>query len=314
LPPDIGSAVMERLSGDRQVTVLESVGPEGAVDLLSKMAPDDRVDVLQRLPDERSGDLIARLERAEPQVAEEVRELGAWGEDAAGGLRTTAYVALSPETKVWEGIEEVRRVSRERGPETIYYIYVCSYGGKLLGVVSLRDLILADPSQSLADVMKANVVQASPTDDQEAVAAAIAKYDLSAIPVTDDHGRILGVVTVDDVVDVVIQEATEDAQLMGGVVPLEASYFETGLFGFIWKRATWLVVLFLGQLLTAVVMERNQTTLAVALDLIIFLPLIIASGGNAGSQSSSLIIRALAVGEVRPTDWVRVLVREVSIG
>ncbi|MGB0679076.1 MAG: magnesium transporter, partial [Polyangiales bacterium] len=247
-------------------------------------------------------------------VAEETRELGAYPEDSAGGLMTTEYVALSPGTKVWEAIEAVRRLSREEQTETVYYIYVCGYGRKLLGVLSLRDLILADPGQALADVMVTQVVRVAPTDDQEKVADTIARYDLSAIPVIDSRGRMLGVVTIDDVVDVVIEEATEDAHMMGGVVPLEGSYFSTGVIEFVWKRAFWLIVLFFGQLLTATVMEGNQRILQHTLDLVIFVPLIIASGGNAGSQSSSLIIRALAIGEMQPGDWLRVLRRETSIG
>lgn len=314
LPAEMGAEVMERLAAERQAVILKGLGAEEAVPLLTEMSPDDRVDMVQELPEEEAKELLDELEKVEPEVAEELRELGSWGPETAGGLMTTEYVSLPPDKKVWEAIEEVRRISREREAETIYYVYVCGYGGKLLGVVSLRDLILREPGQALEDVMTENVVRVLPTDDQERVADAIAKYDLSAIPVCDENGRMLGVVTIDDVVDVVIEEATEDAQLMGGVVPLEDSYFETGALEFVWKRGAWLVVLFLGQLLTASVMEHNEDTLRTTLQLAIFIPLIIASGGNSGAQSSSLIIRGLAVGEVRPGDWLKVLLREVGVG
>jgi magnesium transporter len=226
---------------------------------------------------------------------------------------TTGYVALPPETKLWQAVEEVRKLSRDGVAETIDPIYVVAYE-KLIGVVSLRDLILGDPGQSLADVMSEHVVRVLPTADQEEVANTIAKYDFKAIPVCDDQGRMLGVVTIDDVVDVVIEEATEDAQRMGAVEPMEAGYFETGYAMFFRKRVIWLVVLFLGELLTANVIHGYEGEMQNALALVIFIPLIISSGGNAGSQSSSLIIRALAVGEMIPRDWAKVFVRELAIG
>jgi magnesium transporter len=152
------------------------------------------------------------------------------------------------------------------------------------------------------------------SDDQEKVAHEIARYDLAALPVVDAQGRMVGVVTVDDVVDVVIEEATEDAQMMGGVVPLEDSYFQTGWAEFVWKRGSWLILLFVAQLLTATVIQKNRDALQATVELVLFIPLIIASGGNAGSQSSTLIIRAMAVGELRLADWKKVAGRELLIG
>src|SRR5690606_6028059 len=151
-------------------------------------------------------------------------------------------------------------------------------------------------------------------DHQEEVANLMARYDFTALPVVDDHGVLLGLVTVDDVVDVVIEEATEDAQKQGGVVPLEDSYFATSLREFVWKRGSWLVVLFMGQLLTATVMRRYDSLLAQTVDLVIFIPLIIATGGNAGSQSSTLVIRGMTLGEISPGDWLRVVAKEITIG
>ena len=196
----------------------------------------------------------------------------------------------------------------------LYYIYVCQPNGELLGVVSLRDLILSDPGQALSEIMTANIFTVRTSDDQEKVAHEIARYDLAALPVVDDYARMLGVVTVDDVVDVVIEEATEDAQMMGGVVPLEDSYFQTGWAEFVWKRGSWLVLLFVAQLLTATVIHKNQDILQATVELVLFIPLIIASGGNAGSQSSTLVIRAMALGELKLSDWKRVASRELLIG
>lgn len=314
LPAELAADIVERLSPTRQVVVFHAVDTPRAVALLGEMAPDDRVDLLQELDEAEAAALLARLAVSEPEAAEEVRELVVYEPETAGGLMTTEFVTLSPETKAWEAIEEVRRLGRDDMAETLYYIYICADDKTLLGVVSLRDLILSGPEQPLHEIMVDNVVTVGALDDQERVAHEIARYDFSAIPVVDERDRMLGVVTVDDVVDVVIEEATEDAQMMGGVVPLEDSYFATRWFEFVWKRGAWLVLLFLGQLLTATVMQRNEDVLRSTVELVVFIPLIIASGGNAGSQSSTLIIRAMAIGELHPGDWLRVLLRELGIG
>lgn len=314
MPSQAAADVLERLTSERQVEVLQQLGVSDAVPLLGEMSPDDRVDLVQDLPDDLAAEILQKLEAEEPEAFEEVLELRGYEEDTAGGLMTPEFVSLPPEMKVWEAIEELRRLGREEEVETIYVLYILAYGDKLVGVVSLRDLILADPGRKLEEVMTENVLRVHPGDDQEKVADTMARYDLSSIPVVDDQGRMLGLVTVDDVFDVVIEEATEDAQMMGGVVPLEDSYFQTGFWTFIRKRAAWLVVLFVGQLLTATVMEKHETTLTAMVGLVLFIPLIIATGGNSGAQSSTLIIRALAVGELTPNDWWRVMVRELGIG
>ena len=282
--------------------------------MLSEVDPDDRVDILQELPREDAQRALAELERNDPVAASEVRELVAYDESTAGGLMTTDFVALAPDVKVWEAIDSLRDAAHGGEAEIVYYTYVVNDSDQLLGVVSLRDLIINGSGQKISDIMTENIVKVGVHDDQEEVAHMIARYDLTAVPVVDDSNRLLGLVTVDDVVDVVIEEATEDAQKMSAVVPLEDSYFDTGLVEFIWKRATWLVVLFFGQLLTATVMEDNEDALQTMIELAVFIPLIIASGGNAGGQSSTLVIRAMAVGEIRSKDWIRVLSREVIIG
>lgn len=306
--------VLERLSSELQVKALTGLERSHAVEVLTEMDPDDRADVVQELGHVEAAILLRALEAAEPEAAEELRELVLYGPETAGGLMTTEFISCPPEMKVWQAIDEVRRIGQERSAETVYYTYVVGYGDKLLGIVSLRDLILSDPGQALSDVMTEKLVTIGPLDDQESVAKVFARYDLSAIPVVDEHFVMLGVVTIDDVVDVVIEEATEDAQMMGGVVPLEDSYFSTSFVEFVWKRGAWLVVLFLGQMLTATVMEKNQRFLEATVQLMVFIPLIISSGGNAGSQSSTLIIRGMAVGEVSPRDWLRVIGRELGIG
>ena len=318
LPNDYAADLIERLTPERQVDVVSQLDQASTVGVVAEMDPDDRVDLFQELEDDEARTLLTQLAEVEPEAAEEVRELSRFGPETAGGLMTTEYLGLTPDTKIWQAIEEVRHRAREDELEAVDYVYVVYDGeserSQLLGVASFRDLILADPGQTLADIMTGKTVRVRPETDQEEVARVIARYDLAAVPVVDHHGRMQGVVTVDDVVDVVIEEATEDAQKMGGVVPLEDSYFSTGLFEFVWKRGAWLIVLFLGQLLTATVMAANEAAIEATVELALFIPLIISSGGNAGSQSSTLIIRAMAIGEARPADWLKVLGRELGIG
>jgi magnesium transporter len=312
LPEELAAEVLERLPTDLSAQILEKLSTLEAAEILVEMAPDDRADVVQELDEGRASELIAHLEEHEPEVADDVRELAAYPDDVAGGLMTTNFIALPPETKIWQAIEHVRRASSAEEAEHIYYIYV-TFGPKLVGVVSLRDLILKDPGAKLDEVMTENVVSARATDDQELVARTMAKYDFSALPVVDEHGKLLGVITVDDVVDVVIEEATEDAHRMGAVSPMEEGYFETNVLRVFRSRVTWLMVLFLGGFLTASVMEGFEDELRTVIALAVFVPLIISSGGNAGSQSASLVIRALATGQVQPRQWLRVLGREAVV-
>ncbi|MCA9605367.1 MAG: magnesium transporter [Myxococcales bacterium] len=315
LPDEFSADVLTCLPTEQQTEILERLSRREAAEILLEMDPDDLVDVVQELRDgdeKLADELLTHLEQADPEVAEDVRELSAYPEDEAGGLMTTDYVALEPERKVWQAIEEVRRLALEEGVETINYVYVV-YKEKLVGVVSMRDLILSDSAQELGDIMTENIVSVRVTDDQELVAHTIAKYDFTALPVVDEQGNLLGLVTVDDVVDVVIEEATEDAHKMGAVEALEEGYFETDLVGMFRSRVIWLSLLFVGGFLTATVMERYSDRLSTAITLAVFVPLIISSGGNSGSQSAALIIRALAVGEVEPRDWTRVLGREVVV-
>lgn len=313
LPPAMGAEMLERMPEDVGAEIIGKLNVDDAAALLTEMASDDRADLMQELPEELRDQILASIEETEPAVAEDMRVLAAYGEDTAGGIMTTDYVALWPELTVEQAIAELRRTTHERVFETIYYIYVVAYE-RLVGVLSLRDLILSAPDKPISAVMTDNVVRVHPSTDQEQVATTMAKYDLSAIPVVDDQGHMLGVVTIDDVVDVVIEEATEDVQKMGGVSPIEDSYLDTAFGVFIKKRVTWLVVLFVGELLTASVMDHYQTQLSLLIDLVIFVPLIISSGGNSGSQSSALIIRALAVGELTPAHWWEVFRRELGMG
>ena len=314
LPDEFAGAVLERLPDEVRNFVLQQLKPAEAASLLAEMAPDDRADALQSLEMPLQEQLLLELASVEPEAAEEARELVAYPEDSAGAIMTTAFVGIPPETKVWQAIDGVRKESKTGNVETIYYVYALAYGNKLVGVVSLRELILAEPAQTLADIMTESVVRLDVADGREDVARAMAKYDFTAMPVVDAAGKMVGVVTVDDVVDVVIEAATEDAQRMGAVSPMEDTYFQISFWLYWRSRVTWLVVLFLGGFLTASVMEHFRGAIQELAVLAVFLPLIISTGGNAGSQSASLVIRALATDQVHPRDWVKVLRREIVVG
>jgi magnesium transporter len=314
LPDEFAGGVLERLPDETRNSAFEQLKPTEAATLLAEMAPDDRADALQSLEMPLQEKLLAELASVEPEAAEEVRELVAYPEDSAGAIMTTAFVGIPPETKVWQAIDEVRKASKAGDVETVYYVYALAYGDKLVGVVSLRELILSEPAQTLADIMIENVVRLDIADGREEVARTMAKYDFTAMPVVDAAGKMVGVVTVDDVVDVVIEEATEDAQKMGAVAPMTDTYFQVSFWQYWRSRVTWLVVLFLGGFLTASVMEHFEGAIRQLAVLAVFLPLIISTGGNAGSQSASLVIRALATAQVHPRDWLRVLKREIVVG
>jgi len=272
--------------------------------------PDDVADLIQRSPRDRRDDLLGMLD--EP-TRREVAGLLAYREDEAGGLMNPRYARLRPEMTVDEAISYLRKQARAQ-VGTLYYVYVIDEQQHLVGVVSLRQLFAAKPDRTVQDVMRKDVVSVGEHLDQEAVSRLFAGHDLLAIPVVDADGRMKGLVTVDDIVDVVQEEATEDAQKFGGMEALDAPYLKIAFSRMIKKRAGWLAALFLGEMLTATAMAYFEEEIARAVVLALFVPLIISSGGNSGSQASTLVIRAMALGEVKLRDWWRVIRRELASG
>jgi magnesium transporter len=309
LPPAEGEELFLSLDTRAQAELLSALPANERQLWMRQLPPDDAADVCQAVDAETREPLLRLLD--EP-TRREVSALLAYAEDEAGGLMSPRYVGLRAEMSVDEAIKYLRRAARERAAETIYYIYVLDAQQRLIGVVSFRDLFAAPPERTVREVMRADVVSVRDDLDQEAVANVMAESDLMAVPVVDAEGRIRGIVTVDDIVDVVREEATEDIQKIGGTEALDAPYLEVGVLELVRKRAVWLTVLFLGQLLTATAMALYEDAIARAVVLALFIPLIISSGGNSGSQASTLVIRALAVGEVRLRDWGRVFVRELG--
>jgi magnesium transporter len=303
--------VLDQPTLRRRSAIVEKLEPGRASQLLEALSSDQRTEIVRGMGEVARRRLLPKLS---PEVGAEVESLLRYPESTAGGIMTTEFVRLDPGMTVGDALRHIRSVAKEK--ESIYACYVMDPAGKLLGSVSLRDLVMADVNQPLSSVMRKKPVTVNALDDRETVAARIAKYNLLAVPVLESDGRVVGFVTVDDVIDVMIEEGTEDALKMGAVEPgaLDAPYATAPFWSLIRKRAGWLLVLFLGEMLTATAMGRFEDEIARAVVLALFVPLIISSGGNSGSQAASLIIRAMAVGELSVRDWWRVMRREILAG
>lgn len=298
------------LPAQEQVELLLALAPGERRTWLRVLAPDDAVDVVQSAPPEAREPLLSELDET---TRREVLALLAYEEDEAGGLMNPRFARLRPEMNIDEAITYLRKQTLEK-VETVYYAYVLDAQQHLLGVASLRQLFQASPAKRVEEVMRRDLVTVSEDTDQEAVGRLFSEYGLMAIPVVDAERHMKGIVTLDDIVQVVQEEATEDIQKVGGMEALEAPYFKVGLSFMLRKRAGWLLVLFLGEMLTATAMGHFEDEIARAVVLSLFIPLIISSGGNSGSQATTLIIRSLALSEVRLRDWWRVARRELIAG
>ncbi len=309
LPRDQADEFFLHLSSRDQVRLLLALPPGERRIWLRLLPLDDTADLLQLAPEEARDSLAAQLDDV---TRREVNALLAYKEDAAGGLMNPHFIRLRPGMTVDEAISYLRHQAGH--VETIYYVYALDEAQHLLGVVAFRHLFAADRSKLVRDVMRTNFVYASEGMDQEAVARLFTRYHLLAIPVLDSAGRMRGIVTADDIVEVVEQEASEDIQKIGGMEALGGPYLHIRFWEMVKKRAGWLTILFAGEMLTATAMGYFEREIARAVVLALFLPLIISSGGNSGSQATTLVIRAMALGELRLRDWWKVVSREVPTG
>jgi magnesium transporter len=309
LPHHLEDDFFLELSPRGQVELLLEL-PEGERRIwLRLLEPDDSADLIQETPPEYRQGFLGVLDES---TRREVEALLAYKEDVAGGLMSPRFARLRPDATVDEAIRYLRQqVGRV---ETIYYAYALDEEQRLTGVVSLRELLAADGSKHVRDIMKIKFVTVPENTDQEKVAKLLTEHRILAIPVVDREHRMKGVITVDDIVDVVREEDSEDIQKMGGMEALDGPYLETGFLAMVKKRAGWLVILFLGEMLTATAMSHFEEEIARAVVLALFIPLLISSGGNSGSQATTLVIRAMALGELKLRDWWRVIRREVLAG
>ena len=294
---------------DRQKELIRETEPAQLSLLVSQMQPDDRARLISVLPRETSNIILARLPPSE--IKRSLVSLS-YPEDTAGRYMTPDFVAIDPEMTAAEALAHIRLHGRKK--ETLNIVYLVDKDGRLVEDLTLGNLVLADPDAKVLDIVDPGFVDLRDTTSQEKVLEAFKKYDRVALPVTDVSGHMLGIITVDDVMDVAEDEMTEDMQKIGGMDALDAAYSQTGLFQMVRKRGVWLAALFVGELFTASAMAHYEQELARALVLTLFIPLIISSGGNSGSQAASLLIRALALKDVSLSDWWQVMRRELASG
>ena len=309
LPQTKAADVLEYLDHDAQVTVLRAMGSEAAAKVLNDMSDDDRTRYLEELPPAAVTHTLALLT---PDERKHAQALLNYPEDSIGRLMTSHFVAVRDDWTVLQVFDHVRKHGKDS--ETLNVIYIVDDGGKLIDDLRIRELLLRPFDTKIADIRDTRFVALRAADPAAEAAPVFRKYDRSALPVVDSDGRLIGIVTIDDVLDVIEEETTREVQKIGGSEALDEPYTTTPLMRMVKKRATWLIVLFFGELLTASAMQGYNGEIEKAAVLAMFLPLIISSGGNSGSQATTLIIRAMAVGEVGLRDWWRILRREIGSG
>ncbi|MGI8497476.1 MAG: magnesium transporter [Gemmatimonadaceae bacterium] len=311
LPSDRAADILEYLDEELRTQVLEAMSAVQAAAIVTQMTPDDRADALEELEDEHADEILSEISF---EARGETEELLAHAPDTAGGLMTTQFGSVLRDITVDDALGVVRAMARSGRNEAMHNIYVTDTEGRLQGVLSLRELLAAPEGTRVSEVAWTDVVAVSPTTDREEVQRIISKYDLVSVPVVDETNRVRGVVTVDDVIDAMQEEQTEDVQKLGGMAALDEPYTQIGFVSMIRKRGGWLSALFLSEMLTATAMQHFDMELQRAAVLVLFVPLVMSSGGNSGSQATSLIIRAMALGEVRLADWWQVARRELASG
>jgi len=299
----------ELLPFDIQDQLLKGLGDKDIAEILDEMSPDDRTELFEELPGKVVRRLLNLLSPEERAIAQKL--LG-YPEDSIGRLMTPEYVAIKTHWSVNDVLEHIRKFGHNS--ETLNTLYVVEKGGKLIDDIDVKEILLAKPETKVSELMDHQFIALSALDDQEESVQVFQKHDRVALPVVNSAGILVGIVTIDDVFDVAEEEATEDMQKLAAVEALDEPYLTISLFKLIRKRSFWLVVLFFGQMLTATALDFFQDELSRAIVLTIFIPLIISSGGNTGSQAATLIIRALTLGEIRLRDWWRVMRREILSG
>lgn len=312
LSPADSAEVFSHLEEGEQAELLEALPPGRVKELLDSLSLDDLTDTINAVEEESPEAAEALLQQLDPETRAEVEELSEYDEDEAGGIMTSEYVAV----RDFQRVEEVFRFLRREAPdaETIDSIYVVDAQERLEGVLTLRDLIIADPKTKVAEIMNPDVVSVRDDTDQEAVARIMTDYNFNVLPVVDEHGVLVGIITIDDVVDVIQEEATEDIYRLGAVESPELVYSKSGVWALWSARVRWLVILVVGAMFSSTILEGFQNTLQAVTALTFYITILLGAGGNTGNQSSTLIVRALATGDVRGRDTLRILGKEFAVG
>lgn len=309
LSKDLAAEVFEYLEGSRREDILDSFTEREAAEIIEEMSDDDRTELLEELPAKTVRKLMQHLSPEERKIANRLLN---YPEDSAGRIMTAEYISLKASMTSAEAIRHIRREARSK--ETIYTCFVTDGERHLLGAVELEDIILAQPETLVSDLMNEEAVHVATTTDQEKLARIMSRYDLHVIPVVDLERRLVGIVTFDDVLDIVEEEATEDFERMAGILPVEDNYLDTGMFTLARKRLTWLLVCILTQAVSSSILKHHEAIIQNVIALAFFIPFLIDSGGNAGTQSSTLVIRGMTLGEIRQDSLGRVFLREFFTG
>lgn len=308
LPKDISSDVFAYMTSEQQQLIAESATNAEIKALVDDMFMDDTVDFLEEMP----ANVVKKvLQNADENTRKVINQFLNYPENSAGSLMTIEYVDLRDYFTVRKAMDYIRRTGIDK--ETVYTCYVIDEQRRLVGQVSLRKLIIAPETTAIREIMDTNIVSAQTTDDQEAVADDFRRYDLTSIAVTDTENRLVGIITIDDIVDVIQEENTEDIKKMAAIIPSDEEYMKTGVISLVAHRLPWLLLLMISATFTSTIITHFETLLSGAVVLTAFIPMLMDSAGNSGSQTSVTVIRNMALGEVETRDWLRVLFKEVRV-
>ena len=308
LPKDLAAQVLVELSAERQEKLIAAFSDQELKPILEELFADDMADLVEEMP----ANVVKRiLKNADPEMRKDVNLILKFPKDSAGSIMTTEFVDLKAGVTVREAFERIRKVGPDK--ETVYTCYVIDPSRHILGVVTVKDLLFADPEEAVQNIMEENVVTVGTLDDKEKVAQTFDKYDFLALPVIDAEKRLVGIVTFDDAMDVMREESTEDFEKMAAINPSEKGYFETSIFSHAKNRILWLLVLMVSATLTGSILTHYENAFAAVPVLVAMIPMLMDTGGNCGSQSSTMVIRGLALGEMKPSSFLRVWFREIRI-
>ena len=308
LPKELAAETFVEMDEDQQQLLIQSFSDSELKEVVDELYMDDAADLVGEMP----ANVVMRiLRQADPEMRHMINEILTYPEDSAGSIMTTEYVSLRPEMTVEDAIKRIRRTGIDK--ETINTCYVTNDNRQLMGIVTVRALLLNDEDEIMADIMTDDVIKALTTEDRETVAMNFSKYDLSAMPVVDEENRLVGIVTVDDVIDVMQEEATEDIEKMAAITPLDKPYLKTAVTDTYKSRIPWLLILMISATFTGLIITKFETALATQIALAACIPMLMDTGGNAGSQASVTVIRGMSIGEIEFSDILRVIWKEVRV-
>lgn len=308
LPKELAAETFAQMQEDQQELLIQSFSDSELKEVVDELYVDDAADLVGEMP----ANVVKRiLRQADPEKRKLINEILKYPEDSAGSIMTTEYVSLRPDMTVLDAIKRIRRTGIDK--ETINTCYVMDNNRKLIGIVTIRALLLAEETDLMQDIMTEDVICALTTDDREKVSLDFVKYDFSAMPVVDEENRLVGIVTIDDVIDVLQEETTEDIEKMSAIMPLEKPYLKTGVFEIFKSRIPWLFILMISAAFTGMIITRFENALSAQIALVASIPMLMGTGGNCGSQSSVTVIRGLSIGEIEFHDVFRIVWKELRV-